>query len=271
MLQPPSKSIFFENFRLDRFGLFELDPAGERPMALGSRALDLLLLLAQRQGEIVPKDVILRTVWGGRALEESNLTVQISTLRRVIDRRRLQGSCIQTIPGRGYRFVARVTSSETGSGQSNASRVLLASALKRVMELSVALRITFTIGILLLVTASTHSSDQDVPPRFADFIGGWGGYWGGVLPSNFVVMSVTPNGEFRAVYGWGTSDQVPQIRSAGSVNIMGRVTGDELGWGDPYQGVSFKFTLQPDGTLHGERWDHGVQAGSIIMKKSTRD
>jgi adenylate cyclase len=51
----------------------------------------------------------MRAVWPGLAVEDANLTVQIATLRRVLDRDRTQGSHIQTIPGRGYRFIATVT------------------------------------------------------------------------------------------------------------------------------------------------------------------
>jgi TolB-like protein len=47
--------------------------------------------------------------WPGTVVEDNNLTVQISTLRRILDQNRQQGSCIQTVPGRGYRFVAPVT------------------------------------------------------------------------------------------------------------------------------------------------------------------
>jgi DNA-binding winged helix-turn-helix (wHTH) protein len=103
-------SLVFDGFRLDRRGLFRLDPTGgEQAVALGSRALDLLRLLARREGEVVPKDAIIAAVWQGLAVEESNLTVQIANLRRVLDRDRAQGSCIQTISGRGYRLTATVT------------------------------------------------------------------------------------------------------------------------------------------------------------------
>jgi TolB-like protein/Flp pilus assembly protein TadD len=78
------------------------------PVALGSRALDLLGLLVDRQGELVSKDVIMEAVWPGMVVEEGNLTVQISTLRRILDQNREDGSCIQTVPGRGYRFIAPV-------------------------------------------------------------------------------------------------------------------------------------------------------------------
>lgn len=108
-----TESLFFQGFRLDRRGLFRVDATGKtEPIALGSRAIDLLLLLADRQGELLPKDLIIREVWPGMAVEESNLTVQISALRRAVDQGRVRGSCIQTIPGRGYRFVASVTRGE---------------------------------------------------------------------------------------------------------------------------------------------------------------
>src|SRR5215831_14750041 len=48
-------------------------------------------------------------VWPRTVVEENNLTVQISALRRILDAGRTQGSCIQNVPGRGYRFVAPVT------------------------------------------------------------------------------------------------------------------------------------------------------------------
>ena len=50
----------------------------------------------------------MEAVWPGTVVEEGNLTVQISALRRILDQNREQGSCIQTVPGRGYRFVAPV-------------------------------------------------------------------------------------------------------------------------------------------------------------------
>jgi TolB-like protein/DNA-binding winged helix-turn-helix (wHTH) protein len=104
--------LLFEGFRFDRGGggLFRLDRDGVAELIpLGSRALDLLALLAARQGQLVSKDEIMKAVWSGMAVEEANLTVQVATLRRTLDRDREQGSCIQTVIGRGYRFVAPVT------------------------------------------------------------------------------------------------------------------------------------------------------------------
>jgi len=103
--------LLFERFRFDLSGgdLFRLDEAGlAAPVEIGSRALGLLRLLVERPGKLISKDAIMEAVWPRMVVEEGNLTVQISALRRVLDQNREQGSCIQTVPGRGYRFVAPV-------------------------------------------------------------------------------------------------------------------------------------------------------------------
>jgi DNA-binding winged helix-turn-helix (wHTH) protein len=70
--------------------------------------LEILGVLLARAGEVVSKDEIIAAVWPETVVEDSNLTVQISALRWVLDQSRSQGSYIQTVPGRGYRFVAAV-------------------------------------------------------------------------------------------------------------------------------------------------------------------
>jgi len=103
--------LFFDGFWLDRQGggLFQIDQGGCLvPVALGSRCLELLDFLARRGGEPVSKDEIMTIVWSGRVVEEANLNVQVSKLRHILDRDRPRGSCIQTINGFGYRFVAEV-------------------------------------------------------------------------------------------------------------------------------------------------------------------
>jgi TolB-like protein/DNA-binding winged helix-turn-helix (wHTH) protein len=107
-----TESSMFEGFRLDRRAgvLFRRDERGIfAPMAIGSRALDILGVLVERPGDLVSRDEIMEAVWPGTAVEDSNLNVQVAALRRILDQNREQGSCIQTVPGRGYRFVAPVT------------------------------------------------------------------------------------------------------------------------------------------------------------------
>jgi TolB-like protein/DNA-binding winged helix-turn-helix (wHTH) protein len=106
--------FLFDRFRLDRRGLFQMDgDAAPAPVEIGSRALDVLRVLLERPGDLVSRDEIMAAAWPGMVVEDNNLNVQISTLRRVLDQSREQGSCIQTMPGRGYRFVVPVTRSHT--------------------------------------------------------------------------------------------------------------------------------------------------------------
>src|SRR5882724_9143682 len=113
---PASTDVFYYiGFCLDRRGggLYRVDDRGGFvPVAIGSRALDVLGVLVDRHGRLVSKDDIIAAVWPETVVEESNLTVQIAALRRVLDRGRSEGSSIQTVVGRGYRFVATVTRRE---------------------------------------------------------------------------------------------------------------------------------------------------------------
>jgi DNA-binding winged helix-turn-helix (wHTH) protein len=110
---PSSTHIWlFGEFRLDwRLGvLFRRDERGVfAPLPIGSRALDILGVLAERAGELVTRGEIISAVCPATGVEDSNLDVQIAALRRVLDERRTDGSCIQTIRGRGYRFITPVT------------------------------------------------------------------------------------------------------------------------------------------------------------------
>jgi TolB-like protein len=108
---PATADVFlFEGFRLDRCGLFRRDQNGAPiPITIGSRALEVLNTLVERSGDLVSRDEILAAVWPGTVVEGSNLPVQIAALRRILDQGHADGSCIQTIPGRGYRFAAGVT------------------------------------------------------------------------------------------------------------------------------------------------------------------
>jgi DNA-binding winged helix-turn-helix (wHTH) protein len=91
------------------FGRFELQPERRRllqdgnPVAIGARAFDVLLALAERSERIVTKTELLDLAWPGLSVEENNLQVQISTLRKL-----LGPDAIATVPGRGYRFTAKL-------------------------------------------------------------------------------------------------------------------------------------------------------------------
>jgi DNA-binding response OmpR family regulator len=89
-----------------------------KPVEIGSRAFGLLVVLAEARGALVSKQEIMRRVWATTVVEEANLRVQISELRKILGEDR---DIIKTIPGRGYVFAVEVavepggTSVESGS------------------------------------------------------------------------------------------------------------------------------------------------------------
>lgn len=93
-----------------RFQGWEIRPAertllvGGSPVALGSRAFDVLLVLAERGGELVTKGELLDAAWTGLIVEENNISVQIAALRKV-----LGPGVIKTVSGLGYRLSATST------------------------------------------------------------------------------------------------------------------------------------------------------------------
>ena len=97
-----------------RFGRFWFDVAQRRlsregaSVRLGSRALDILAVLVAARGEVVSKEELMARVWPGQVVEENNLQVQVSTLRKALDDAAGGQSHLVTVPGRGYRLVGLV-------------------------------------------------------------------------------------------------------------------------------------------------------------------
>src|SRR5215213_6627319 len=104
-----------ETIKLYEFGEFRLDL--ERNLLLRSdeivplthKALETLAVLVENNGRIVGKGEIIQKVWEDTFVEEGSLTRNISTLRKVLGEEPGSNKFIETIPRRGYRFVAKVT------------------------------------------------------------------------------------------------------------------------------------------------------------------
>lgn len=93
------------------FGPFRLN-LGQRklsfegaPVKLAGRAMDILCALASARGDVVSKDQLMDSVWSGQVVEENNIQVHISALRKELDHRTDGESFIVTVPGRGYRLM----------------------------------------------------------------------------------------------------------------------------------------------------------------------
>src|SRR5271169_3644031 len=96
------------------FGPFHLFPAqqmlleADKPVRLGSRALEILAVLVERPGEMVSKRELVARVWPNTVVEEANLKVHIAALRRALCDGRDGNRYLVNVPGRGYKFVAPV-------------------------------------------------------------------------------------------------------------------------------------------------------------------
>jgi DNA-binding winged helix-turn-helix (wHTH) protein len=94
-----------------RFGRFRLDLERRElsrdgvPMHLGARVLDILCVLVSAKGDVVTKDELMARVWPGLVVEEGNIHVHISAIRKALDDGKSGQNYVMTVPGRGYRFI----------------------------------------------------------------------------------------------------------------------------------------------------------------------
>jgi TolB-like protein/Tfp pilus assembly protein PilF len=107
MAQPQTYIYEFDDFRVDPGRRLLLGRDG-RPLPLTPKAFDTLIYLVQHADVVLGKETLMRAIWADTAVEENNLNQCISVLRRVLGEKRAEHRYIVTVPGRGYRFVARV-------------------------------------------------------------------------------------------------------------------------------------------------------------------
>src|SRR2546427_539851 len=105
------------------FGPFRLDPdwrlvlQGGNVVPLTAKAFDILLVLIENRTRVVEKDELLKLIWPDTAVEERNVAVNVSTLRKVLGDRLDSHEYIVTFAGRGYRFVAPVRELQEAGGR----------------------------------------------------------------------------------------------------------------------------------------------------------
>ncbi len=141
-----------------KFGDFELDRMrrvltrnGEL-IALNPKAFDLLLELVSNRGHVVTKDVLLERVWPGQFVEENNLTVHISALRKAFGEKKGENRFIVTVSGNGYKFVGDLedpSSDEIEIENQTIERIVIEETDARSPRL-VSLPVLYTTAILLV-------------------------------------------------------------------------------------------------------------------------
>jgi DNA-binding winged helix-turn-helix (wHTH) protein len=96
----------FGPFRVDAFRRTLLRQG--KQVRLPSKAFEILLVLLEANGRLVEKDELMQRVWPDTVVEENNLTVNISALRKSLTETPGEHRYVVTVPGRGYQFVAEV-------------------------------------------------------------------------------------------------------------------------------------------------------------------
>jgi predicted ATPase/DNA-binding winged helix-turn-helix (wHTH) protein len=112
--QSPQHALSFGPFYLSTTS--RLLKKADEPIRLGGRALDILIALAERPGEVVPQRELINRVWPGVNVEAANLRVHISALRKALGDGRDGARYISSIAGRGYCFVAPIEHAPTEQG-----------------------------------------------------------------------------------------------------------------------------------------------------------
>ena len=109
-----------ENSHIYEFGRFRLNTSEKQllgdgvPVSLTPKAFDLLVVLVENSGRLLEKSRLLDLVWPDSFVEEANLSVKMSELRRALGEGPTDHHYIETVPRRGYRFVAKVTEVDQG-------------------------------------------------------------------------------------------------------------------------------------------------------------
>jgi len=121
----PKRVFVFDRYRLDEQERQLL--RGTHPVPLPPKLFDLLAELVENAGRLLPKQDLLDRLWAGIAVEEGSLTRGMSSLRRVLGSTSDGGDFIETVPKRGYRFLApvRETAEEDRSGTAVAAGIPL--------------------------------------------------------------------------------------------------------------------------------------------------
>ena len=136
------------------FGPYRLDARSRvlfrhaQPVPLTPKAFDLLIALVTEHGQIVAKERLMNLVWPGTYIEENNLAVHVSALRKILSLQEPEIEYIKTVSKRGYAFVAPVTS------------VAKAAQSKRIES----------VAVLPFKVISSHADDEYLGPGMSDAI-----------------------------------------------------------------------------------------------------
>lgn len=159
-MSTPAQKIFeFGPFRLDTEERVLLRDG--QPVPLTLKAFDVLCLLVEKSGHIVEKDELMNRVWAGSFVEEGNLKVTVSMVRKALEDTNGGTRYIETVPRRGYRFVSEVRATA-------AERIELVMHERRRETLTIdEVRIVNDLPAVQPVPSDTHLLHKAIHPKLA--------------------------------------------------------------------------------------------------------
>ena len=250
-----------------RFDRFQLDPYRRRllrdgqPVALQSKAMDLLVVLVESGGQLLSKDHLLQMVWPGLAVEESNLTVHMSALRKALGDDRGERRFIITESGRGYRFVAAVTKIAPGEDEDQKPlpmEILSPAGVKPECQSSADTHVSGATRSRRLINVAVVASVALASVVLAFAVDRFGRAQSGDLPfaefkltrltSNGTAsrVALTPDGKYAAYVVAepdGKSVWVQQVGTASAIRVLPPVSGEFWGLSFSPDGAYLYYTL----------------------------
>ena len=224
--------------------------ADDRPVAIGARALDVLIALVRGRGQLVSKSELIDQVWTGAAVEDGAIAAQVAAVRRVLGCGVDGARYVQTVPGRGYRFVAPVATAagpaaptaEPASGAVTPG----SGSLRRVRPALIAgaVALALVAGVLLWRPGAARVqpwSDQDTrltfvirPTRVAGdpSLAAYGDEFARALASRFNPALGDPRLAQNARYGVGLEFRRAGPRIVTRVTLRDQAKGQILGVGE---------------------------------------
>src|SRR6185369_5644523 len=169
----PRTAMSAETKVLYEFGRFRCDPAehllfcGGKPISLAPKAFEILIILIKSNGRLLTKDELMQKVWPDTFVEDANLTINISALRKLLGDSTGGQQYIETVPKLGYRFLAPVTELHNGSKGSEPIHspeipsTVRTSAWPRRIALPTALLLVTIMVVVLLSTRPAKLTDKD--------------------------------------------------------------------------------------------------------------
>lgn len=247
---------------------------------LPPKVFDLLLALVERHGQVVTKDQLLSEVWPDTFVEETNLKVYVSTLRKVLDEGGEGAKFIETLPKRGYRFAAKVTeilpdrtSTESASEliieKQTVSRILIEQQEESPMQIAASAsasrtglssrRLMSIVAVLVLLSLGWFSLKRWVAPA---------GQVGSVAVLPFTMLAETQDEEHLGI---GLADAlITRLSNTGGIAV--RPTSAVLKFTDAERDpLALGRQLAVDAVLDGHLQRNGDQVRLTVQLLRTSD